>query len=270
MPRPVAPLKLPYSLAKVQKQQERFVSDTILSQSIGQRLEENKIPVLAEYLWLKVGCDSIDISFYAMSLDQFRGKTVERREWHRRLRRIVAAVELYRACPERPLRPVTDWQGQNYEEWSPVLVRNISGKPGTGATGPWLSSCLVLAGTAAEVTWDYTVSQRMAYRIASMSGFSQKKEKYKFVNVKQLMSLNLLLLIQADSTPDRIKISDIGWSHSMKTNNRKIIQARYPGYRECSFGLFVGCHQCGIGLDFCDLATQRQTDEHRKKQFHLK
>jgi hypothetical protein len=261
------PVKLPYSTAKVRRQQARLVADTVLNRFIGRRLDEITITSLAEYLHLKLGYDNVPLSFYALSLDSFRLKTVRQPDWHRRLRRIAAIVEAFRAEPEKPLRPVTEWMLQEQDEWSPVWVRGVRLQYNTQPDGPWLLSCLVLAGHAAEVTFEYRISQKMAYRIAAMSGFSQKSDTYRFVDVRQFVSLNLLLLIAKGSTPSRVIVSDVALNEAIKAANRKIIRVRSQAYRECPFELRVGCHRCGIGLTHCGLATQQQTGNKRYLQY---
>jgi hypothetical protein len=255
----ITPGKLPYHVSQVHKLQERFVSDTVIARYLGQRLSDSDINALARYLYLKFGYDDVPQTFYASSLDSFRRKTVTEPELFRRLRRIVAILSLYRASPGMTLQPVTDWQEQSHEEWIPVLVRDVTPAPGAGKLGPWLLSCLVLGGTAAEVTFDYKVSQRMTYKIALLSGFSQTTEQYQFVDTRQFMALELLLLLKKGSTPTSIKIGDMGSNPTLEAGNRKIIKARYPAYRKCEFGIPVGCHQCPVGLDQCNLATRRET-----------
>ena len=263
----VEPVKLPYSTAKVQRQQARLVADTVLSKFIGKRLDEITITSLAEYLHLKLGYDNVPLSFYALSLDSFRRKTVKKTDWHRRLRRMAALVEAFRAEPQQPLRPVGDWMRQETDEWSPVWVRRVTLPSNTQPDEPWLLSCLVLAGHAAEVTFEYRISQKMAWRMARLSGFSQKSEIYQFVDVRQFVSLHFLLLIAKGSTPSRVIVRDAAWNESLKTANRKIIQARSQAYRNCPLELRVGCHRCGIGLTHCGLATQQQTSQNRYLQY---
>ena len=253
------PVKLSYSTAKVQRQQARLVADTVLNKSVGRRLDEITILSLAEYLSLKFGYDNVPASFYALSLDSFRMKTVKKADWHQRLRRIAAGVESFRAEPQQPLRPVTDWMRQEEDEWSPVWVRKVTSQPDE----TWQLSCLVLAGHAAEVLFDYRISPKMGWRIAVRSGFSQNNEVYRFYDARQFMSLNLLLLITKGSTPSQVKIGDVAPNDAIRTANRKIIRARNSAYLDCPLGLHVGCHRCGIGLDHCDLATQQTTSPNR-------
>ena len=251
-------VKLPYSTAKVQRQQARLVADTILNKYVGRRLDEMTILSLAEYLSLKLGYDDVPPSFYALSLDSFRMKAVNKPDWHRRLRRIAASVESFRAG-QRPLRPVTDWLRQEEDEWSPVWVHTVTGHHNATCQ----LSCFVLAGQAAEVNFEYRISPRMAWRIAVRSGFSQRSEVYQFFDARQFASLNLLLLIGRGSTPSQVKIGDVALNNAIRTANRKIIRERSEAYRDCPFDLHVGCHRCGIGRNDCDLATQQVTSPNR-------
>ena len=264
-------IRLPYSVARVIRKQDRFLTDTVLFKYIGRRMTDELLNQAAKYIRYKCGIEEIPLSFFAMPLDKFRNKTLPEDAFAHVLKRIIAATEMYvGARHDLPLQQsisATDWTSLPKAEWTPVFVERVEPK-GEDSIDTWILRCRVLAGTLTDNVINYTVSLRTVYRIARLSGFNQRSETAKLFDAKQLVLLRLLLRVREGSTPEHISIETTGEHTPFTTYNRMINKFRDLRTRQCPEQLRVPCYKCGVGQDQCVLATIPTTLETRYLSYY--
>ena len=254
----IEPIKLPYSVAKILKQQYRLMTDTLLPSAIGRQLTLDSQNRYADYLHYKLGASMVPVSFYARVLDSLRNRVITREDWVCILRRIVALAEAYRQNPEAGERLPAEWALQTESEWVPCHVHSVEAMK-SGADRYWLLHCRVIGGSPAEVVFDYRVSQKMAFRLAWHSGFRPYPEVKRLYDPMQFAQLRVLLKIRKGSNRDRISIENVGEHLPLSTYNRKINKARNPETRACPENQRIMCYACKFGRDRCRFAVLEHT-----------
>jgi hypothetical protein len=250
-------IKLPYSIARVIKQQKRLLDDVPLKNYIGVQMTDSLILSAAEYLHWKLRKNGIPVSFYAETLDIFRNRKLQAYEFEMVLRRIAAVTEI----PEDHRLPAMRWSHQVEDEWFPVIVLNVNQRNKEEQIYDVL--CRVVGGRMIDIEFIYKISLKQAFRIATMSGFNQRSEVTRLIDPRQFVKLMLLLKVAKGSVPERVRILDCGEHGPIVTFNRRINKLRYHEFRVCKYRLNVPCFRCGVGSDDCPLAVIEHTDKDR-------
>ena len=214
-------------------------------------MTEKSIKSLAIYLQGKCKRMDVPLSFFLSSLDSFRHRIITDQEYQQFLAQIVAVL----ALNESPLQPVTPWFAQERDEWVPVEVLNVA--PQEQAV--YIFRCKALCSRMVGHVFDYKVSMKMAFRMASRAGFNQRSELKRMVDPLQFFGLRLVLQIAKGSSPIRVTVLDCGEHHPTVEYNQKINKQRDPEFRTCPFQQRTTCFRCGIGKDQCKLAVIEKT-----------
>jgi hypothetical protein len=237
---------LPYSVAEVIKEQKKLIKETPRRRYVGRQLHDADIKTLATYLQWKCGLD-IPASFFLSSLDSFRYRTIEDATLQHFLCRLVAVL----ALNEVPLRPVEPWMVQERDEWVPFEVLSVSQKD----HAVYVFQCRALGSKMWGHVFDYRVSLKMAFRMASRAGFNQRDELKRMHDPRQFTDLRLVLHIAKGSVPGKVKVLDCGIHAATVTYNQNINKLRDPVLRKCPYQQRTTCFRCGIGKDKCELAV---------------
>jgi len=240
-------ITLPYSVAAVLKEQQKLIKATPRLKYVGRQLSDADIKTLAIYLQWKCNRMDVPLSFFLSSLDAFRYRTIDESAFQQFLRRMVSVLSL----EEKDLQPVAPWTVQEQDEWIPVEVIGVMKKE----QALYIFRCRALCSRMVGQEFDYRVSMKMAFRMASMSGFNQRSEMKRLLDPRQFVGLRLVLQIAKNSTPGNVKVLDCGEHSATTIYNQRINNQRAPEFRKCLHQKKTMCFQCGIGKDKCKLAA---------------
>jgi hypothetical protein len=246
---------LPYSVAAVIKNQQKLIKATPRMKYVGRQLDDAAIKILAIYLQWKCNRVDVPLSFFLSSLDVFRYRTIAESAFQQFLRRLVAVL----ALDEAPLQPVGPWVIQEQDEWVPVEVLRVTPKE----QALYVFRCKALCSRMVGQEFDYRVSMKMAFRMASMAGFNQRSEMKRLMNPLQFTGLRLVLQIAKGSAPGSVRVLDCGEHSATTVYNQRINRLRDPEFRKCPHQKRTMCFQCGIGKNQCKLAVMEETNASR-------
>lgn len=248
-------ITLPYSIAAVLTEQKKLVKAVPCRKYIGKQFLDGDISALATYLQYKCKRTDVPYSFFLLSLDVFRHRTVDERTLQQFLYRLAAIL----ALNEQPPRPAEPWLIQEKDEWVPFEILKVTQKE----QALYSFTCKALCSRMTGQVFDYRVSMKMAFRMASRAGFNQRDELKRMVDPVQFTDLRLVLNIAKDSSPGRIKVLDCGEHPATVDYNRRINKSRDPVFRKCPFQQRTTCFRCGIGKDKCKFATIEKSNDKR-------
>jgi len=248
----VTEVKLPYSVADVLTQQRKLTKCFPFRTYTGSRLTEEDIQTLAIYFQWKFSRLDVPAAFFLSSLDVFRHRTIDRPTLVQFLSQMTAVL----AAEEQPAHPVTPWLVQEEDEWVPVEVLAVDQKD----NATYVFKCQALGSNMWGHIFDYRVSMKMAFRMASRVGFNQRDELKRMNDPLQFTDLRLVLRIAKGSTPGRVKVLDCGEHAATAAYNQKINKKRDPEFRKCPFQQKTTCFRCGKGKDQCKLAVIPKTE----------
>jgi hypothetical protein len=246
-------ITLPYSVAAVLKEQKKLINASPCKRYLGYPLTDQNISMLAAYLQFKCNRPDVPREFFLWSLDSFRHRSIAEEELQQLLCRLVAVL----ALDDLPLLPVTPWLLQEKDEWIPFEVLKVVPKE----RAIYLFTCKALGSRMVGHTFDYKVSTKMAFRMASRAGFNQRDEMKRMMDPLQFTDLRLVLHIAKNSTPGRVKVLDCGEHPATVEYNRRVNKQRDPEFRKCLHQQRTTCFRCGIGKDKCKLAILEKTNE---------
>jgi len=245
-------ISLPYSISAVLKQQQKLLQDTPRQKYIGRQLTDQDIKTLAIYFQWKCDRSEVPLSFFLSSLDTFRYRTIDEQTLQQFLIRLPAIL----AAEKMPVQPVEPWFVQDKDEWIPFEVMNVEQKE----QAVYLFRCRALGSRMVGHEFDYRVSTKMAFRMASRAGFNQRSELKRLADPRQFVDLRLILHIAKGSSLDKVKVLDCGEHSATVAYNQKINKLRDPEFRKCPFEQRTTCFRCGIGKDQCTLAVTQKTN----------
>jgi hypothetical protein len=243
---------LPYSVSAVLKDQQKLIKVVPRQRFVGRQLNDADIKTLAIYLQWKCSRMDVPLTFFLSSLDAFRYRTIDEATLQQFLRRLVAVLALSEAQPH----PVEPWAAQEYDEWIPVEVLQVSKKE----QAVYVFRCRALCSRMVGQEFDYRVSMKMAFRMASRVGFNQRSEMKRLLDLLQFTGLRLVLQIAKDSAPGSVRVLDCGEHPATTVHNQRINRLRDPEFRKCPHQKRTMCFQCGIGKDQCQLAIAEGTN----------
>lgn len=166
----------------------------------------------------------------------------------------------YGRAPDRAILP---WRGFAQDEWLALQVMRCWPVLDYRHERAYLYRMYVLAGTAAGMLVEKTLSPAAARVVARRCGFSRPRGKYPYRHGADLVGLRVAGLADAAKSHERVVIGEFfGPSRLVTWNREHVLRRRLRvGGERCPERFLHRCSQCAIGYDRCAAGTHAMTYE---------
>lgn len=156
--------------------------------------------------------------------------------------------------------PVNPWASQREDEWVPVqTLQCIETRNNQGVFG-YRFAFRVLAGTPCPLRIFHFWRPETAGLIARRVGMTRRRGKYPFQHASQLVSLRMLVQLEAARSHGQPQFFRVECPDSMITWNREhVLRLRYRLGQQCPNNWAWACHRCAVGYEECPGGTHAKT-----------